>query len=169
MLHHLGRSADHEAVAALRAPDAAAGAHVAVLDALFSQLFGAANVVNVIRVSAVDQDVALAQQLLEGLNLLVHHARRNHQPHRLRRLELVHKVLERGALGRAKLGFDVGHRFRAHIEHHAAVTRLLEALDHIASHSSQSNQSNLHGSPFRPLRVASLNSCGARFYVRRRV
>ncbi len=52
------RAADHQAVAALEAPDAAAGAHVDVVDALGGEFFGAADVVDVVGVAAVDEDVA---------------------------------------------------------------------------------------------------------------
>ena len=51
-------AADHLAVAALQAPDAAAGADVDVVDALGLQLRGAADVVEVVGVAAVDDDVA---------------------------------------------------------------------------------------------------------------
>ena len=54
-----GLAADHQAVAALQAPDAAAGADIGVVNAARLQLLGAANVVDVIRVAAIDDDVAL--------------------------------------------------------------------------------------------------------------
>ena len=55
-------AADHQAVAALEAEDAAAGADVDVVDALLAQLRGPADVVAVVGVAAVDDDVALVQQ-----------------------------------------------------------------------------------------------------------
>ncbi len=58
VLDHVGLAADHHAVAALQAPDAAAGADVDVVDALRRQLLGAPDVVDVVGVAAVDEDVA---------------------------------------------------------------------------------------------------------------
>ena len=57
-LHDLRLAADHHAVAALQAPDAAAGADVDVVDALRREFLGAADVVDVVGVAAVDEDVA---------------------------------------------------------------------------------------------------------------
>src|SRR5262249_38022012 len=56
-LDRLALAADHQAVAALEAPDAAAGAHVDVVDAAPGELAGAGDVVVVVRVAAVDQGV----------------------------------------------------------------------------------------------------------------
>src|SRR5262245_19993895 len=58
MPHGLLRPANHHAVAALQAPDAAAGADINVVDPLRHQLVGAADVIYVVRVAAVDEDVA---------------------------------------------------------------------------------------------------------------
>src|SRR5262249_34966611 len=43
MFHSFGFAADHHAIAALKTPDAAAGADVDIVDAFCGQLFGAAN------------------------------------------------------------------------------------------------------------------------------
>src|SRR5438552_28110 len=59
VLDHLRLAADHLAVAALQAPDAAAGADIDIMQALRLQLGGAADVVDVVRVAAVDDDVPL--------------------------------------------------------------------------------------------------------------
>ena len=53
-------AADHHAVAALEAPDAAAGADVEVLEAVLGELAATANVVLPKGVAAVDDRVALA-------------------------------------------------------------------------------------------------------------
>ena len=51
-------AADHHAVAALESPDAAAGAYIHVMNSFGSEFFGAADVVDVVGVAAVDEDVA---------------------------------------------------------------------------------------------------------------
>ena len=60
-------AADHQAIAALQAPDAAAGAAVDVVDALGLQRLGPPDVVLVEGVAAVDDAVARLQQRAELL------------------------------------------------------------------------------------------------------
>ena len=48
---------DHEAIATLDSPHAAAGAGIDVVDAFFAECGGAADIVFVIRIAAIDQDV----------------------------------------------------------------------------------------------------------------
>ena len=66
---HLGdvvlAAADHQRVAVLQAPDAAGDAGVDVADALLAQHHVVHLVVGELRVAAVDDDVALAEQLAE--------------------------------------------------------------------------------------------------------
>ena len=59
--HRLVGPADHQAVAAVEAEDAAAGAAVDEVDALLAQLLGPADVVAVVGVAAVDDRVARAR------------------------------------------------------------------------------------------------------------
>ena len=58
MLHCRFRSPDHQAVAALKAPDPAAGTGVHIGDAFGFKLAGAPDIVHVVGVAAVDDDVA---------------------------------------------------------------------------------------------------------------
>ena len=58
VLDHIRFAADHHAIAAFQAPDAAAGANVDVMDFPAREFLGAANVVDVVGVAAVDEDVA---------------------------------------------------------------------------------------------------------------
>src|SRR5262249_31713859 len=50
-------TADHQAIPAVQSPHAAARANVHVMDALPAQLLRAADVVDVVGVSAIDEDV----------------------------------------------------------------------------------------------------------------
>ena len=63
MADYFSLAADHHAVAALQAPDAAGSAHVEVVDVLRSQGFGAPDVVAIEAVAAIDDRVALGQRL----------------------------------------------------------------------------------------------------------
>src|SRR5262249_57071041 len=58
MPHGRIRSADHHAVSALQAPDAATGSYIHVVDPFRHEFLCAADVVHVVRVAAVDEDVA---------------------------------------------------------------------------------------------------------------
>ena len=51
-------AADHQAVAALAAEDAAAGSHVDVMNPAALQFRGAADVVVIVGIAAIDDDVA---------------------------------------------------------------------------------------------------------------
>jgi hypothetical protein len=65
--HGLGIAADHHAVTALQAPDAAGSADVDVVQAFFGEGLGAANVVLIVGVAAVDDGVAGFEQSLRVL------------------------------------------------------------------------------------------------------
>jgi hypothetical protein len=66
--HGLGIAADHHAVTALQAPDAAGSADVDVVQAFFRQGFGAADVVLIEGVAAVDDGIAGFQQFAQGVD-----------------------------------------------------------------------------------------------------
>ena len=61
-------TADHQAVAALQTEDAAAGTNIDVVQALLPKLGGAAYIVAIVGVAAVDDDVALVEQPGELFN-----------------------------------------------------------------------------------------------------
>ena len=77
MLHDSRLAADHHAIAALQAPHATAGADVDVMNVLRGELLGATDVVHVVRVAAVDQNVAGFEQGNEVGNGLVDGCRRH--------------------------------------------------------------------------------------------
>ena len=58
MSYDIGLAADHHAIAALQSPNAAARANVHIMDSLGGELLGAANIVDIIRIAAIDHDVA---------------------------------------------------------------------------------------------------------------
>src|SRR5262245_41441559 len=88
-------TADHEAIAAFEAPDATARADVQVIDLLGRQLLGTADVVYIVRVPAVDEDVAGFEQRHEVGDGSIDGSRRYHEPDRARLLELLDEIGER--------------------------------------------------------------------------
>ncbi len=97
VLDSSGGAADHQTVAPFQTPDTAAGAHVDILNALGRELLTAADVIDVIRIAAVDQNVAGLQVGRDLGNGFVHHRGGNHQPDGARFGELADHVRERGS------------------------------------------------------------------------
>ena len=97
-------TANHHAVAALEAPDAAARPHVHVVDALRGELLRAPDVVDVVRIAAVDQDVAVLEQRDEIVDARIHDPCRDHQPDGSRLAEAFDELGERrGSLRACRL------------------------------------------------------------------
>ena len=86
-------AADHHAVADLQAPDPAARADVDVVDVFATQFLRAGDVVDVVRVAAVDDAVAGFQERRHGVDALSRDARRHHQPNRARLSKFADEVL----------------------------------------------------------------------------
>ena len=137
-------AADHEAVADLEAPDAAAGAGVEVADALRVELRAALDVVLERRVAAVDEDVAFVEQRRELVDRRLRRvAVGEHDPDRARRLERLDDVGELpdrlGALSGQLLGLGVGA-----VPHHDAVTAAQQPARHVAAHAAQPDHRYVH-------------------------
>ena len=96
MLHDSGLAPDHQAVSALPPPDPPAGAHVHVVDLLRGELPGAADVVHVVGVPAIDEDIAGLEMGHKIADRSVHDGRRDHEPDRARRGEPRRQLGDRG-------------------------------------------------------------------------
>jgi hypothetical protein len=90
-------AADHQAIAAVQTPDSAAGSAIDVVDALGLELGGAANVVMIVRVAAIDDDVARLQQRLERSQDRIDHGRGYHEPDSARLSQLLHELPQCGS------------------------------------------------------------------------
>ena len=132
--HGLVVAADHHAVAALEAPDAAADADVDVVDLPLAELARAAEVVDVVRVAAVDDRVALLEVRRELGQNGIDDPRRDHQPDRSRRVELLHELLERRR-----------RPFHVRVERLQGVTGRAQPLRHVRAHPAEAHHPQLHG------------------------
>jgi hypothetical protein len=74
MRDRLDLTANHHAVAALQAPDSAAGADIDVVDAFRGECLGATDVVDIVGITAVDEDVVGFQMRHDVSDRLVHTA-----------------------------------------------------------------------------------------------
>jgi hypothetical protein len=137
-------AADHQAVAAFQSPHAAAGADVHVVDLFGAQLLGAADVIDVVGVAAVDDDVSGSQVRQQVLNGLVNNRRRHHQPHRARLLKVAHQFRERCGADGAALCQLLHRRGRAVVDH-ALVASLEEPANHVRPHATEADHSDSHG------------------------
>src|SRR5262249_15223173 len=113
-------AANHLAITAFEPPDATAGADVAVMNSFRGEFLGAAKLVDIRGVAAVDADVIVVELGNETLKRCVYDSCGNHQPDGARLLKLLHKIIERVRAGRA-LTRKLFHRFRAAIVHNARV------------------------------------------------
>src|SRR5258705_13403683 len=111
VLHDAVFAADHLAVATFKSPDAAAGANVNVVNAFGSKFLGAADVVDVVRVTAVDEDVVLAEFGSEIGDGGVNNRGGNHQPDGARLLELGNEFVDGSGTGGA-FARELLYRFR---------------------------------------------------------
>ncbi len=78
-------AADHLAVSALQAPDAAAGAYIHVMNAFGGKFVSAPDVVNVAGVAAINDDIVFLQARGEIVQRIIHYCGRHHEPDRARR------------------------------------------------------------------------------------
>src|SRR4029077_2755526 len=143
MFDHIFFAADHHAIAAFESPNTAAGADIDVMNFFGGELLGAANVVDVIGIPAIDQDVfrfERGQQIMDGL---VHHSGRDHQPDGARFLKLFYEVLQRGRSDRL-VAFQFADRILRPVEHDALVAAFDQAPRHVRPHSAEANHSELH-------------------------
>ena len=145
-LDDVGLAADHQAEAACEAPHAAARSDVDVVDAVLRELGGVADVLDVVRVAAVDDRVARLEHLGERRDRLRRDvAGGHHHPYRARLLELRCEVLERGRAGRA-VGLERLHGVGGDVVADAGVTVLHEPADDAGAHPAEPDHSELQGS-----------------------
>src|SRR5260370_15768190 len=99
-------------MAALTSSATAAGADVDVVQCLRGEVFRTPDVVDVVRIAAVDDDVAGVEFCGKILQRGVHHCGRNHEPDCAPPLQLLHQIVERCG-GRCAVPTDFVHRVYA--------------------------------------------------------
>src|SRR6185437_13270892 len=145
MIDGLLWTANHQAVAALDAPDAAGRAAIDVANALLRQFLGPANVVLVKGIAAIDDDVVRPQQAAEMFDRFFGNlAGGQHNPNGARLIsERLHHLGERAG-GCGTLLRECFARIGVGVEHHTMVSRLHQAARDVAAHAAKANDADLH-------------------------
>ena len=147
-LHHAFVPADHETVAQLKAPYAAARSRIHVGDAFLLELRGSANVVMKVRVAAVNDRIARGQEITEGIDgLLGGRAGRHHDPYCSRRPKFGDQLIKRSCADASyglRLGDDVG----SSVVDNDAMFVPLQSCHHVHAHLSQPDEAEFHGDSF---------------------
>ena len=134
---------NHQAVAPLRPPDSAAGPDINVVNAFRFQLGGAANVIVVVGVAAVDNYVVVFEEWAEGLQRWIDHGRRHHHPDGAWLFQLMREVFERRRSDRP-LFDECLYSFRLEVVNDALVAGPLKTPHHVGSHPAQSDHAQFH-------------------------
>src|SRR5689334_18787902 len=134
---------DHLAVTTLEPPNTATRSHVDVMNTFRAQHLCATNVVDVIRVTTVDDHVVRSHLSDKFIKHRVDQRGRNHQPDRARRLELRDKTAERRIAGCTLVDKRL-HGFRIAIVNNTLVTAAQQASHHVGAHAAEPNHSDLH-------------------------
>src|SRR5208283_1418893 len=142
-LDHVILASDHHAVTSLQTPNSSAGSDIYIVDLLRSEFLGAPDVVDVVRVSAVDEDVTSLEVGQKISDSFVHNRGRHHKPDRPWLRELLHQFRERSRAFRLVLDQFI-HRCRRSVEYHAVVTVFYEPPYHVGAHSSKTDHAELH-------------------------
>ena len=139
-----GLGADHQAIAALDSPYAAAGAGIDVLNAFLPERDGAADIVFVIRIAAIDQNVAG----FEERGQLVDHRFRgiaggNHEPGHARFRQLSDESRKLGCAFHAFL-LELRDFRPVEIERNDLMSAVHQTARHVAAHFAETYHSDLH-------------------------
>ncbi len=137
-------AADHHAEATIKPPHAAGCADIDIVDAFFLQHLGAANVVFVERISAIDNDIALLERCAKRFHRFFgRRPGRQHDPRDARFFQLLGDIFQRlGAL--ALVLHQRGHGVGAAIVADHAMPLGDQAAGNPGAHPSQSDHCDLH-------------------------
>src|SRR5580698_785404 len=141
--HRLVLAADHQAVATVQSPDAAAGTAVDVVEAVALEVLGPGDVIPVVGVPAVDHDVVGLEQRPQLVQGLLDDAGRDHDPQGPR---LVQPADEVGQALRAlrAVGFQRLDRVGVDVVDHAVVAVAHEPADEVGAHPAEPDHPELH-------------------------
>src|SRR5216684_2438912 len=133
-LHNISLAANHLAIAALKAPNAAAGADIAIVNSFRGEFFRAADIIDVVRIAAVDDHIVFLELAHQIVQRSIDYRGWHHKPYRTGLLEFLDEVIERSR-ARCPFPFELPHGIGATVIDDALVTVFLQAPHHIGAHS----------------------------------
>ena len=95
ILNHVPFAADHHTIAPFQPPYAATGSCIYIMNSFRAQRLRTSNVIDVVGISAINEDIVAFQVRQNNCDRLVHGGCRNHQPHGSRFTELLRELPER--------------------------------------------------------------------------
>src|SRR5579885_1570021 len=142
-LHVFCLTAEHHAVAAIKSPDPTADSCVDIPDVLSPELGGPANVVLEVGIAAIDDEVAGAHEFRQGHHRSVRDlASGQHHPDGARPRKLAHEIRK---TARASRFGESRNRGGVLVENDTGVPVALQAADDVPTHSTETNDTDLHG------------------------
>ena len=141
-------AADHHAISALQAPYAAAGSDIHIMDSLGRNVLGAADIVDVVGIAAVDDGVAFFKKREEVVDGGIHRSRWHHKPNGARGFELGNEIREGCRAGRAFFDKGVNGGLRA-VEDSGFVAVAKKTEDHIGPHAAEADHTELGHKSFK--------------------
>jgi len=140
----LGLAADHEAVAAVKSPDAARGSAIQVMNAARSKLRCTGDVVAVVGVAAVDDRVVRVEELGQLIEGGLYDGGRQHEPSGPWPIQLRHQVAKRAGGDRA-LALQLPYCAFVEVIDHTVVAVAHEPAHEVRAHPAESDHAELHG------------------------
>src|ERR1051326_4756004 len=133
-------AANHQAIAALESPHAAACSNVKIMDAVGFELFSSPDIIVEIRVAAVNNNVVGREEWNEIIQRGIHRGRGYHQPDSTRLGELIDEVSQRSCSARDRSVFQPClYSARVPGITNASMAGSQQPLCHIGAHAPKSN------------------------------
>jgi hypothetical protein len=143
-LHRGSLPADHEAIASSQSPNATGRSNIDVIDAVLPQILGAADIVAIERVAAVDDRVAGDKASGEGRNHLIRRpTSRQHEPNVSRRSDLPDEIIEIVG-GSSTFIFEPRNSDSIQVIDDASVPRTQKSARDSRPHTAQAYNSDVH-------------------------
>src|SRR4029077_13702512 len=144
--HRIFFPTNHHAVAPIKTPYATAGPNIYIMNFLPCKLLGATNVVDVVRVAAVNENVVGLEMCEQVGDILIHSRCRHHQPDRSGLRELSCKIRQR-ICSHCSLPSQLFYRLLRPVEDYTLVLSSLHKPHHVGPPPSETDHSDLHKSP----------------------
>src|SRR5262245_41030667 len=143
MLYHAGFAADHLAISALESVDSAAGSRVDVMNAHFLERVRSSDIVDVVRVTAVYNNIAALEALCQVSQGALDHRGGHHYPRDPWFGQFLGKVIQRCRAGSALFDQFID-RFLVGVKDHTLMAAAEQSPHHVGAHPAETDHAHLH-------------------------